>query len=622
MLMDLQPLNSPPPGPGVHLRSRLEHRLIVVILLLAAVAPFARSLTFGFVYDDTWIVQHNPAIVGWRSLLTLWKHPYWMDAEGTRSGLYRPVQTALLAIIRNAGGGWPVWFHLYALLLHAATTLVVWRLLARGVRRWPATLAALWFAVHPVHVEAVANISNSAESLAALWALGLYFVLAGVREREIQWRPALLAAVMFCLAMLSKESGVMSLAIALLAAEAWRPLREGTQAAAARGASRTLLALALWHRWRRLAIAAFAAMALVAFARSMVLDRSLGGAAMAAVGIEHMSVAERVWKMLSLGPTVAGLLAWPRLLNPYYGPSSFPDGSRAVFSAASTIVVLGLAIVGAVRLARRNDLIRDARPLAAIGWMLLAFLPASNLFVATGQILAERTLYLSSIGVTMLLAWGMDRIAIATADGRATWRPRQELRRALMVVACTGIVMVCVRFAVLAERGTAAWRSHRALIDQMIAADHQGYRGHYLLAVELRRGNAADSIAHEFAVAYRFYPRDPQLDLDYARFLLERQQPAQAEQVAGSLMDDARMQNDADAIAVYLEARGRVYGADSVLAAASRLYRVRPHPTLALYLGLAHEARAERAAALNAYRAGLRLAPRDSLLNARASALQ
>ena len=618
-VMDALPSNPRSPGR----ESKLERRLVAAVLLLAAVAPFIRTLAFGFVYDDTWIAQHNPAIVGWRSLLTLWQHPYWTDAEGAQAGLYRPVQTALLAIIRNTGGGWPIWFHLYALLLHAATTLLVWRMLARATGRWPAALGALWFAVHPLHVEAVANISNSAEPLVALWTLALYFVFASVGDR-ISWRQALLVATLFALAMLSKESGAMSLAIALLAAEAWRAPREATRLDVAKDATPWPLR-ALWRRWRPALIASMVAIAVVGLMRAMVLGGSLrGGASMAAVGIEHMSVAERVWAMLSLGPLVLGLLVWPRAQNPYYGPSSFPVGSHAVVAVTLTIVALAIAILGAVRLAVRSSELsrRDSRALAGIGWMLLAFLPASNLFVATGQILAERTLYTPSIGVAMLFAWGMDRFGTAMAERRWLASARPNVARVAMALGCIAVVAVCARFAALSQRGAAVWRSHRALIDQMIAADPHGYRGHYLLALELRRGPATDSITREFATAYGLYSKDPQLNYDYARFLLDHRHSAEAVQIAQTLMDDPRMRHDADAIAVFLEAQGQVYGADSVLAAASRLYRVGPHPTLALYLGLAHEARAERAAALSAYRAGLRLAPGDSVLTAHAAKLQ
>lgn len=604
-------------------RSTLAHRLIPAALFLAAVLPFVRTLGFGFVYDDTWIVQYNREIIGWRSLLTLWQHPYWTDADGARAGLYRPIHTAFFAIIRNGIGGWPLWFHLYALLLHGAVTLLVWRMLRRAVRPGPAVLGALWFAVHPIHVEAVANISNTAEPLAALWTLGLYFVLGRAATSGLSWPRALGAAMLFLLAMLSKESGVMSLSIALLAAEAWRPAGETTTLLPIQNPAPRLFA-ALWNRWQRVAIASVAVIAVVAITRWMVLGTSLDSASMAAVPLVHMSGAERVWKVISLGPALVGLLAWPRVLNAWYGPSYFPAGWRAILAVTATILVLGLAIVGGLRLARNSHdhSAPDGRPLAAIGFTLLAYFPASNVLAATGPIIGERTLYLPSIGVAMLLAWGIDRLAIAVERGLPRWRVRPDMVRPAMVLGCTAWMAIAVRYAVVTHRGTSAWASDRALVDQMIAADSTGYRGHYLLAVDLRREHATDSIAHEFATAYRLEPRDPQLDIDYARFLLERNRPVEAAKVARMLMEDSRAHNDAGAIAVYLEARGRAYGADSVLSEASRLYRLQPHPTLALYIGMAHEARSERAAALDAYRDGLRVAPGDSALTARAARLQ
>ena len=416
----------------------------------------------------------------------------------------------------------------------------------------------------------------------------------------------------------------MSLAIALLAAEAWR-VPSDTTGSRDTTEPRHRAGHALWRRWQPAAIAAVVTIALVALVRSMVLGASVAhGASMAAVGIERMSALERIRAMLSLGPLIFGLLAWPHGQNPHYGPSSFPTGSRAVVAVTLTIITLALAITGAVRLAHRpkDHSKRDGRALAAIGWLLLAFLPASNLFVATGQILAERTLYTPSIGVAMLVAWGMDRAAIAIAQTQWIVSAPPKMARAAIVLGCVGVVAVCARFAALAQRGSAVWRSHRALIDQMIAADPRGYRGHYLLALELRRGQSLDSIAREFATAYALYAQDPQLNYDYARFLLERHRPAEAVLVAEELMDNLRMRRDADAIAVYLETRGQAFGTDSVLSAASRLYRDGPHPTLALYLGLAHEARAERAAALAAYRAGLHLAPGDTVLAAHVASLQ
>jgi hypothetical protein len=521
-----------PTPPALPKPSKWEHRAIAAVLVLVAVVPFVRALGFGFVYDDIWIVQHNPAIVGWQSLLTLWQHPYWMDAEGVQAGLYRPMQTAILAIVRNATGGWPIWFHLYALSLHATVTLLVWRLLDRGVRRWPAVLGALWFAAHPVHVEAIANISNSAEPLVALCTLGLYFVLARMAGRHVRWRDALLAAVLFLGAMLSKESGALALAMALFAVEAWSQPNESAQARVANNSPFQSLAI-VWRQWRRVVIAGLGAAAIVGVVRLLVLGSPLhGGASMAAVGIEHMSTSQRAWTMLSLGPMVLRLLVWPSVHNPYYGPSYFPAGSHAVLAVLATVGVLTLAVAGAIWLGRRpaNTSPRDAGPLAAITWTLLAFLPASNLFVATGQILAERTLYVPSIGMAMLLAWGLDRLT-TVVQRRVRWNSRTRTAPLATAICAAVIVPVCLRFAALSQSGTAAWRSHRALSEQMIAADPRGYRGHYMLALELRRGPSSDSVRHEFATAYALYPKDPQLNADYDRFLLAHKRPGDVGQI-------------------------------------------------------------------------------------------
>src|SRR5665811_2196194 len=107
------------------------------------------------------IRDRNETIRGWDSLLHVWSRPYWPYGEA--AGLYRPFQIALISIIYNAGGGKPIWFHLYALVLTVATSAAVWWLIRRGVGRQAALVAALWFAVHPLHVEPVASVANSSE---------------------------------------------------------------------------------------------------------------------------------------------------------------------------------------------------------------------------------------------------------------------------------------------------------------------------------------------------------------------------------------------------------------------------------------------------------------------------
>src|SRR2546422_8401771 len=98
----------------------------------------------------------------------------WPDAFG--GGLYRPLTIASYAVDWQLGAA--AWFHGVNLLWHAATSVAVTLLARRWSGDRAALVAGLIFAVHPVHVEAVADIVGRAELMAALFALlALYAAL-------------------------------------------------------------------------------------------------------------------------------------------------------------------------------------------------------------------------------------------------------------------------------------------------------------------------------------------------------------------------------------------------------------------------------------------------------------
>ena len=134
---------------------------------------------------------------------------------------------SLFALLWLLGGGAPWLFHLAAIAGHVAVTLGVLALLRRAIPApWAAAGAAL-FAVMPVHVEAVANIVGSNETLVALGALGFVFAIwrgaaAGDGASALGWRTALLAAAAYALALGAKESGALIPAIGLALWWGWR----------------------------------------------------------------------------------------------------------------------------------------------------------------------------------------------------------------------------------------------------------------------------------------------------------------------------------------------------------------------------------------------------------------
>lgn len=461
-----------------------------MVLALVAIAPFLQSLTFGYVLDDTYAIRGNASLSGWGSLARVWLEQFGGDG-GPFHGLYRPLTTTLFAVVFNAGAKWPLWLHLLALALHACATLCIWRLLRRALQWWPAFFAALWFAVHPVHVEAVANITNTSEVLVTIWtALLAVFLHARARsEAEMSWRTALIGGALYLAAMLSKESGAMAAPVALLAAWGWH---------------RDLAPTPRWmlSRWWRLGVACGAALLIVAVARAAVLGGPVTGEPIAALGIADLSATERIIAMLSLVPRIAMLLVWPSGINPHYGPSTFPD-QRVAFASVGFVLVMAVFAFAAGS-ARRGD----RRVVTAAGIAVLSFFPASNLLVPTGQVLAERTLYLPSLGVALLVGVVLQHAA-------------RQLGPASVRVAAGALTLLLLWSAVRSAQWTEHWRNHERLFARMIAADPRGYAGYWMAGAEATRLGRREAGLALFEQAYALEQRDRGLVLSYGASLAD-----------------------------------------------------------------------------------------------------
>lgn len=525
-------------------------RTMATLLVAAAIVPFASALRFRFIMDDTWIFNGNTAIHGWSSLLTLWGQPYLAASQTAHAGLYRPLLMVTLAFIWNAGLRAPFWFHLYVIAMHAVATSLVWRVLRRATTPGAALIAALWFAVHPLHIEAVANIANSSEVLVTVATLMLVLHVARVdwslsANRRVSWSAASIGGALFAAALLTKESGVTAPVLAGLMLWGWRTP----------GDDRAPDVRALWARWWPLAVVCGLVLALILCARVVVLGALVSPTSIAAPGLDGLSPWSRMWAMLSLGPTVMQLLVWPRVLNPHYGPSAFKGHTGVNGPAIAFLAALALLGVLAWQFARRGD----RRIAVSLAWIVVAFLPASNLLTPTGQILAERTLYLPSVGVAMLVAVIGDHVAARLG------------RRAVTVgVAAAAMTLVLVAARVTTQR-IGAWGSHEKLFRQMIVADSAGYRGYWLLGLYSQNNGRPDSALAFYGDAYARYRRDRKFLVEYAQLLLERGQSARAAEVAGSLMTWPDLRRRPEAVELYLNALGRAYGPDSVRVAQARL---------------------------------------------------
>ena len=524
-------------------------RVALFLLILVAALPYLSSLTFGFVYDDLGVIVEVPSRHTWLGVAQAWVQSYWGNPE---TGLYRPVAQFMYALLWNLGGGKPWLFHLYAIVIHVATTLGVWWLLARATNRWAAFFGALLFAVDPVHVEAVANIVNSSEVLVSLFGIACIGVVLRASMRSdggtrIGWGSAVLAAGAYALAIGAKESGAGIPAIAFLCLWGWRAADSGR---------RPTFREVLVGGWRVWALCT-AALVGVATARYFVL----GGLTVSQHWVTHevrnFTLAPRFWTMTAAWPLIGRLLIWPSKLRMHYGsdiviPLTEPT-IWAVLSLMSAVIIVALAAL----LARRGD----RRPLVAIAWVAIAFLPASNLLVPTGQLLAERTLYLPSVGVALLVAWGINQLYVATRD----------IGGSLAAQLATGVPLAAIAVGALLVTypEVIPWQANYTLFLHGIEQAPRASRPWQLMGDLYANQND-----HKKAIKYleRAHNLEPEND-NIVFFYSEQLHAIGAYEGELALLRDAAKENPASeqTWVMYLVALGTRRGPDSVLAELARV---------------------------------------------------
>lgn len=138
-------------------------------------------------------------------------------------GMYAPMTWMGYALAHALGGNNPVWYHLLSLLVHAANTWLVCRLLLRltGGQMPAAVAVAFIFAAHPIQVESVAWIAGFSTPLYALFYLLACHRFLDFRERPGEWKAYGLALLFFVLASLAKSAAV-TLPLTLAVLDMWR----------------------------------------------------------------------------------------------------------------------------------------------------------------------------------------------------------------------------------------------------------------------------------------------------------------------------------------------------------------------------------------------------------------
>jgi tetratricopeptide (TPR) repeat protein len=344
--------------------------------------------------------------------------------------------------------------HVVNVLLHIIATLLLFAFLQRTTSsRWPSAMAALLFALHPLHVESVAWIAERKDTLAALfWFLSLWLYVRYTEKATLGRYLAVLAS--FCLGLMSKPM-VVTLPFVLLLVDFW-PLRR-----------RLLLPEKI----------PFFALSTLSAAITYLTQSTSG-----AVDALRVPIAVRLENAVISYVIYIAKMFWPASLAVFYPyPLDIPVWQLAL----ALIAILGISalVIRAVK----------TRPYLAVGWFwyLGTLVPVIGLVQVGAQARADRYTYVPMVGLAIMLAWGL-------ADVAERW-PRSKnivaLAGAAAGVACVILTSMQIQY----------WRDGGSLFQHAIESTERNDIAHhnlgtFLMSIPGRQTEAVEQLRASLSI--------------------------------------------------------------------------------------------------------------------------
>jgi tetratricopeptide (TPR) repeat protein len=462
-----------------------RHGWRILALWVLVFAAYSNSFQASLLFDSPPVIEQDPRIreatpQNIRSILT---GGYWY--VNATAGLYRPVTTFsyLLNYAVLGNDTRPAGYHWINFALHCINVALVYALglLIFGQASLALALAAIW-GLHPVLTESVTNIVGRADLLAAFGVLaGLLCHAGGVSvagRRRLVWLAVMVVAQ--TVGLFSKESAAVLPGVMLLYDLIW-PERATWRSRAPAYAALALPFAAFFYLRGGLDTHM-----LVEFTENPLLHAGFWTARLTAVKV----IGKFLW-----------LFLWPARLSADYSYNAVPlFGSTASFwENAEPLIAVAVCLVSAllaVLLALRRS--RTGKPLLFfLGFFFVALLPTSNLIIIIGSIMAERFLYLPSVGLA-----GCVVAASQVLGQRSSLKWRYGPQAAWIAMG-----LVCLVFAGRTYARNFDWQDERSLWSSTVNVCPFSARPHYNLGTVLAQipGQLPNAIA-EFEAALRIRP--------------------------------------------------------------------------------------------------------------------
>lgn len=477
-----------------------------VITFLVAFISYLNGLHGDFLHDDIFAIKNNRDVTGTNSLIKLWTNDFWGKSMSDNSShkSYRPITVLTFRLNYALCGSEPFYFHVVNVLLHALiASLLSWMCQHRLYLSTKCSLlTGLLFAVHPVHVEAVTGLVGRAEILSALFFM-ISFILY-TKSINTQWKyygdfartekvgMFLFSMVCGVIAMLCKEQGIMVLAVCMLY-DVFVICRRGILKCLMKRELSTEFILL----FKRLLFTSLTILCLLIF-RWWIMKGQLplfqhqdNPASFSPYLVTRCLSYPYLWFyniFLLLFPSTL-CYDWQVGSIPLIESFVDPRNLATLFMLA---VFMFFMLKWLLHFMKANPCQYPDAILFIFLFSVLPFVPASNLIFRVGFVVAERTLYIPSIGYCILIAHGvcvlLDRF------------PKYRYHLASLF---TVLVLSLMCKTLLQNQ---VWNTRETLFKSGVRTLPNNAKVHYNYANMLKDKGQNDEAIHEYQIAIRLYP--------------------------------------------------------------------------------------------------------------------
>ena len=474
-------------------KNKLKLSLGLIVALFGFLL-YIQTVNYTYTLDDYSVIKENfvvkQGVAGIGTLLhTSYRYGYWASNDE----LYRPLSLVMFAIEWQFFPDNPSAGHFINILLYAITGFFLFKLLCRLFNNnlLVSFIASMLFMAHPVHTEVVANIKSGDEILCLLFSIvSINFLLDYLQSNKML--KLILSAIAFFLATMAKENAITLLAVipVLLFVFKKLPIKKS--------------------------LISIIPLGIAALTYIMIRNSVLGGV----VNTKEVVMLDNVLAsapdfitrfataMYVLGRYLLLLIFPVHLADDY----SYSEIVLMKFSDYRVIIstVIYLAIAGyAVYKIRKKDVVAFG-----ILFYLITIFIVSNLLVIIGTVMADRLLFLPSLGFCLIIAYLLTKVFKAEQTEIKFTKVADFLKANTKILAVAAIILALYSFKTITRNPV--WYDNMSLYVAGVEDSPNSCRNHYLLGIELKNRDAVnekDSIKRDAIYSHAIMELQKAIDL-------------------------------------------------------------------------------------------------------------